>query len=113
LIPGVPVINFATGNPVLLPMLRGDQRTVVGIDWRISLDAAWDIVGTDRAVQGNLDPTILLTDLATIRREAQRVLDEARGRAGHIFNVGHGILPSTPVDNVRALIDIVHELSAK
>jgi uroporphyrinogen decarboxylase len=113
IIPGVPVINFATGNPYLLPMLRGDRRTVVGVDWRIGLDTAWDMVGTDRSVQGNLDPVVLLSNRQTIRQHAQRVLDEAGGRAGHIFNLGHGILPQTPVDNVIALVDMVHELSAR
>lgn len=109
----VPVINFATGNPALLPLLKGDRRTVVGIDWRIELDQAWQTVGHDHAVQGNLDPTILLADQATIRHHTQRILQLAGGRAGHIFNLGHGILPSTPVENVKYLIDIVHELSAR
>jgi uroporphyrinogen decarboxylase len=111
IIPNVPVINFATGNPMLLPCLRGDPRTVVGIDWRISLDVAWDMVGPDRAIQGNLDPTVLFAGIDTIREHAKRVLDLAAGRPGHIFNLGHGILPGTPVDHVIALVDIVHELS--
>jgi uroporphyrinogen decarboxylase len=106
--PQVPVINFATGNPLLLPLLRGDARTTVGIDWRIELDRAWDIVGSDRSVQGNLDPTILFTNRETIETSAKSILDSVAGRAGHIFNLGHGILPHTPVDNVRALIDFVH-----
>lgn len=113
LVPEVPVINFATGNPALLPMLRGDSRTVVGIDWRVSLDDAWQTVGHDRAVQGNLDPISLLADPETLRERTADVLQRAGGRAGHIFNLGHGILPQTPVDNAIALVDMVHELSQK
>lgn len=111
--PLVPVINFATGNPLLLPLLRGDARTTVGIDWRIELDRAWEMVGHDRAVQGNLDPTILFADQDKIREAAQTILDYADGRAGHIFNLGHGILPHTPVDNVISLVDTVHEISSR
>jgi uroporphyrinogen decarboxylase len=113
IVPGVPVIHFATGNPMLTSLLRGDARTVVGLDWRVPLDTGWDMVGIDRAVQGNLDPTILFADRKVIRAQVQRVLDEAGGRAGHIFNLGHGILPHTPVDNVIALVDMVHELSQR
>lgn len=111
--PRVPVINFATGNPALLPLLKGDRRTVVGIDWRIELDDAWKTVGYDHPVQGNLDPTVLLSDRATIRHHTERILKLAGGRAGHIFNLGHGILPNTPVENVQYLVDLVHELSAR
>ena len=110
---GVPIINFATGNPELLPWLRGDARTVVGVDWRIPLDVAWRRVGTETAVQGNLDPTVLLADRPEIERQVRAVLDQAAGRPGHIFNLGHGILPPTPVDNVRYLVDLVHELTAR
>ncbi len=113
LIPQVPVINFATGNPMLTTLLRGDRRTVVGLDWRISLDVGWDMAGNDRAVQGNMDPLVLLGSRETIKREVKRILEEAQGRAGHIFNLGHGILPQTPVDNVIALVDMVHELSSR
>jgi len=113
IIPGVPVVNFATGNPMLTSLLRGDSRTVVGLDWRIPLDTGWDMAGNDRAVQGNMDPTILFSDLKTIRQQVKRILDEADGRPGHIFNLGHGILPHTPVDNVIALVDMVHELSQR
>ena len=111
IIPNVPVINFATGNPMLRSCLRGDSRTVVGIDWRVSLDVGWDMAGPDRAVQGNLDPTILFAGIDTIRAHAKGVLDLAAGRAGHIFNLGHGILPGTPVDHVIALVDMVHEMT--
>ncbi|MCA9195280.1 MAG: uroporphyrinogen decarboxylase [Planctomycetales bacterium] len=113
LIPGVPVINFATGNPALLPLLRGDSRTVVGIDWRVPLDDAWQTVGFDRGVQGNLDPLALFAEPTKLREMVCDVLNRAGGRAGHIFNLGHGILPQTPVDNVVALVDMVHELSQR
>ncbi|MGY8747785.1 MAG: uroporphyrinogen decarboxylase [Pirellulales bacterium] len=109
----VPVINFATGNPALLPLLADTRAAVIGIDWRTRLDDAWKIVGHDRAVQGNLDPTVLLTNPTEIKKHAKFVLDQAGGRAGHIFNLGHGILPQTPVDNAIALVDAVHELSQR
>lgn len=113
IIPDVPVINFATGNPALLPLLRGDSRTVVGIDWRIGLDQAWGIVGHDRAVQGNLDPVALLADLDTLKDMTASVLKAAGNRAGHIFNLGHGILPQTSVEHAIALVDMVHEMSQR
>ncbi len=109
----IPVINFATGNPALLPMLAETSAAVIGIDWRVNLDDAWQTVGHDRSVQGNLDPTALLTNSQEIRRQAAVVLDQAAGKPGHIFNLGHGILPQTPVENAIALVDIVHELSSK
>ena len=108
--PGVGVINFATGNPALLPLLRETGGTVIGIDWRVSLDDAWQTVGHDKAVQGNLDPLVLLTDPATIRSHAKRILDQTAGRPGHIFNLGHGVLKQTPVENAIALVEAVHEL---
>ena len=113
LTPGVPVINFATGNPALLPLLAEAGTRVVGVDWRIRLDDAWDTIGHDRSVQGNLDPLVLLADRDTIRSRAQDVLDQANGRPGHIFNLGHGVLQQTPVENAIALVDAVHELSSK
>lgn len=113
LTPGVPVINFGTGNPALLPEFSSAGGDVIGIDWRIELDDAWRMVGYDKAVQGNLDPTILLTDRETIRRRAADVLRRAAGHPGHIFNLGHGILPQTPVENVIALVDFVHESGTK
>lgn len=109
----VPVINFGTGNPALLPLYADTDASVIGIDWRVRLDEAWETVGHHKAVQGNLDPTILLTDPSTIRKHVKDVLDQAAGRPGHVFNLGHGILPQTPVDNAIALVDAVHELSQK
>ena len=102
--PGVPVINFATGNPALLPLLAEAGGQVIGVDWRIDLDDAWRTVGYDKAVQGNLDPAVLLADRDEIRRRAKDILDRAAGRPGHIFNLGHGVLPQTPVDNVLGVL---------
>ncbi|MCH2182862.1 MAG: uroporphyrinogen decarboxylase [Mariniblastus sp.] len=109
--PLAPVINFATGNPALLPLLAETRAAVVGVDWRVDLATAWQAVGYDRAVQGNLDPTVLLAGKGEIRRRAAEVLSQAEGRAGHIFNLGHGVLPQTDVDHVIALVEAVHELS--
>jgi len=103
----VPTIHFATGNPALLPLLREAGGSVIGIDWRIDLDVGWAAVGHDRAVQGNLEPVVLLTDRDTVRRRTREVLARAAGRPGHIFNLGHGILPHTPVENVLELVATV------
>ena len=111
--PGVPVIHFATGNPALLPLLAEAGGHVIGVDWRIDLDEAWRIVGPEKAVQGNLDPTVLLADRKEIRRGAERILRQAAGRPGHIFNLGHGVLPQTPPENAIALVDAVHELGGQ
>jgi len=113
LAPGVPVIHFATGNPALLPLLREAGGSIIGVDWRVRLDDAWAAIGGDRAIQGNLDPAVLLSDPATIRRRAGEILDQAAGRPGHIFNLGHGVLPQTPVENTIALVDAVHELGSR
>ena len=111
--PGVPVIHFATGNGALLPLLAEAGGSVIGLDWRVELDVAWRTVGYDRAVQGNLDPVVLLADPAEIRRRAADIRKRAGGRPGHIFNLGHGVLPQTPVEHAIALVDAVHELSAR
>jgi uroporphyrinogen decarboxylase len=107
-----PVINFATGNPALLPLLREGGGDVIGLDWRVDLRDAWNTVGHDVAVQGNLDPITLLTDIPTIRRRALEILAAAEHRPGHIFNLGHGITPDVPPEHAKALVEIVHELGA-
>ena len=109
--PGVPAIHFGTGTAALLPLLREAGGDVIGLDWRVDLAAGWSAVGHDVAVQGNLDPAVLLADPAYIRTRATAVLDAAAGRPGHIFNLGHGIHKDTPVEHVKALVEIVHELS--
>lgn len=111
--PGVPVINFATGNPELLPLLAEAGAGVIGVDWRIELADAWERIGYDKSVQGNLDPTVLLAERGEIERQTKRILDQVAGRPGHIFNLGHGVHQQTPVENVIALVDFVHEYSAK
>jgi len=110
---GVPVIHFGTGTAMLLREMRDAGGTVLGVDFCTPLDWAWERVGHDRAVQGNMDPCALLTTREVAVKHAQRVLDAAGGRPGHIFNLGHGILPETPVDHVRAVVDHVHEVTAR
>jgi uroporphyrinogen decarboxylase len=110
---GVPVIHFGTGTAMLLREMRDAGGTVIGVDWSTPLDWAWERVGYDRAVQGNMDSCALLATPEVAVRHAQRVLDTAGGRPGHIFNLGHGIVPETPVDHVRAVVDHVHMASAR
>jgi uroporphyrinogen decarboxylase len=115
---GVPVIHFATGNPALLPLLgeafgKRERPAVVGLDWRVRLDDAWRAVGYDKAVQGNLDPAALLAEPQEIRRRVKEILHQAAARPGHVFNLGHGVLPQTPVENVLALVEAVHERSGR
>jgi uroporphyrinogen decarboxylase len=107
--PAAPIILFGTGCAGLLPWMRDAGPDAIALDWRVDLDDAWRTIGYDVAVQGNLDPAVLFAAPAEIRRAAADVLTRAAGRPGHIFNLGHGILPSTPVDHVRALVDAVKE----
>lgn len=106
--PEVPAIHFGADTGSLLELQRDAGGQVIGLDWRVELDRAWGRLGPGVAVQGNLDPAVLLGPVAEVRRQARRVLDRAGGRPGHIFNLGHGILPQTPVDHVLALVDEVH-----
>ncbi|MGH7218810.1 MAG: uroporphyrinogen decarboxylase [Nitrospiraceae bacterium] len=110
---GVPMIHFGTGTSAMLRQMREAGGDVIGIDWRIHLDEAWATVGYDVAVQGNLDPLTLFAPLHEIERRVTDILRRAGGRAGHIFNLGHGILPTTPLDHVAATIDMVHKLSQR
>ncbi|MBI3759004.1 MAG: uroporphyrinogen decarboxylase [Deltaproteobacteria bacterium] len=109
----VPVIHFGTVTGNLLELMREAGGNVIGLDWRVDLGEAWARLGDDVAVQGNLDPIALFAEIPEIRRRARAILNSAAGRPGHIFNLGHGILPETPVDHVIALIDAVHEMSAR
>jgi uroporphyrinogen decarboxylase len=111
--PGVPVIHFGTITGNLLELMREAGGDVIGLDWRVDLAEAWSRLGYDVAVQGNLDPIALFADIPEIRARASAILDQAAGRPGHIFNLGHGILPQTPVDHVIALVDAVHEMSRR
>ncbi|MEK6804518.1 MAG: uroporphyrinogen decarboxylase [Nitrospirota bacterium] len=110
---GVPLIHFGTGTTAILKAMRQAGGDVIGIDWRIPIDEAWAMVGYDRAVQGNLDPVTLFGPISEIERRVTDILRRAAGRPGHIFNLGHGILPNTPVENVAATIDLVHKLSKR
>ena len=110
---GVPLIHFGTGTTAILRSMRQAGGDVIGIDWRIPIDEAWAMVGYDRAVQGNLDPVTLFGPVHEIERRVTDILRRAGGRPGHIFNLGHGILPNTPVEHVAAAIDLVHKLSAR
>ncbi|MDX2162388.1 MAG: uroporphyrinogen decarboxylase [bacterium] len=110
---GVPLIHFGTNTSGMLPLIQAAGGDVIGVDWRIELDHAWRILGDDTAVQGNLDPVALFADWDALKTRAAHVLDTVRGRPGHIFNLGHGILPETPVENVRRLVDFVHEYTAR
>ncbi len=109
----VPVIHFGTATSGMLHHIREAGGDVIGADWRIPLDQAWDAIGHDRGIQGNLDPVTLFAPRDTIARVADDILERAAGRPGHIFNLGHGILPQTPVDHVKFLVDHVHEASAR
>lgn len=106
-----PVIHFGTGTAGILHLIKEAGGDVIGVDWRIDLAEAWDRLGPDVAVQGNFDPVILFSSPDEIRRQTARILDSVRGRPGHIFNLGHGIMQHTPVENVRLLADFVHEYS--
>ena len=110
---GVPVIHFGVGTATLLEAMCQAGGTVIGVDWCTPLAHARSIVGPARAVQGNLDPCALVSTRDVAIEHAKRVLSDAGARPGHVFNVGHGILPETPVDNVRAVVDFVHEATAR
>lgn len=111
--PGVPVINFSTGTAGMLKHVRAAGGAVIGLDWRVNLDDGWAAVGHDVSVQGNLDPVALFASPKEIKSRVAEILHRAAGRPGHIFNLGHGVLPETPVDHVIAMVDAVHELSAR
>src|SRR6185295_2882232 len=108
--PGVPVIHFGTGTATLLELMREAGGDVIGLDWRVRLDEGWQRIGHDVAVMGNLDPVTLFAKQEVLRAQAKKILEQAEGRPGHIFNLGHGILPETPVENVIALVEMVRGL---
>jgi uroporphyrinogen decarboxylase len=110
---GAPIIYFGTDSATLLPSMQESGVEVIGLDWRIPLDEGWRLLKNKGAVQGNLDPVILFADWTEVRSRAEDILNRADGRAGHIFNLGHGILPETPVDNVKKLCHFVQEHSAR
>jgi len=109
----VPLIHFATSNSTLLERMKQAGGDVIGVDWRVDIGEAWTRLGYDVGIQGNLDPVILYGPVSLIEKNVKKILDSAGSRPGHIFNLGHGILPTTPPDHVAALIDMVHEYSSR
>ncbi|MBS3919615.1 MAG: uroporphyrinogen decarboxylase [Deltaproteobacteria bacterium] len=109
----VPMIHFGTSTSALLPLMKKAGGNVIGVDWRVDLDEAWARIGYDVGIQGNLDPVVLFGPVDLIKKEVKRILNQAGGRPGHIFNLGHGILPNTPVEHVSALVEMVHEFSSR
>ncbi|MEZ6122513.1 MAG: uroporphyrinogen decarboxylase [Planctomycetaceae bacterium] len=112
-LPHAPVINFLTGNPALLPLQKQAGGTVMGVDWRVRLDDAWNIFGPEFAVQGNMDPVSIYADLPVLKQRVQAVLDAAGGRPGHVFNLGHGVMPDMKPEHVKAVVEFVHELGVR
>jgi uroporphyrinogen decarboxylase len=110
---GAPIIYFGTDSATLLPSMQETGAEVIGLDWRIPLDTGWQSLGLKGGVQGNLDPVLLFADWKELKSRAQDILRRAGGRPGHIFNLGHGILPETPVENVKALSDFIRGHSAE
>ena len=110
---GVPLIHFATSNSTLLELMKRAGGDVIGVDWRVNIGEAWARLGYDIAIQGNLDPVILLGPVDLIEKNVKKILDSVGSRPGHIFNLGHGILPNTPPDHVIALIEAVHQYRSK
>jgi uroporphyrinogen decarboxylase len=108
---GLPVINFSTGTFPYLEDVAACGGDIIGVDFRMPLGAAWEKIGYGRAIQGNLDPATLLAPWDELKVHIDRVLDEASGRPGHIFNLGHGIHKTTPVDTVKRLVEYVHQRS--
>jgi uroporphyrinogen decarboxylase len=108
-----PIIHFGTGTAALLELMREAGGEVIGVDWRVRLDDAWQRIGYDVGIMGNLDPVMLFAEKDRMRSEVKKILDQANGRPGHVFNLGHGILPETSVENVVALVDAVHEMGQR
>lgn len=108
----IPVIHFGTGNPALNGLMHAAGGDVLALDWRSPLVETWDALGA-KAVQGNMDPIVLCAEWSAVESQARAILQDVNGRPGHIFNLGHGIVPETPVDNVKRLVELVHEASAR
>lgn len=110
---GVPVIHFGTNTSTLLPLMKRAGGSVFGLDWRTPLEDGWKSLGEDVAVQGNLDPAVLFAPIDEIKARVHDILQSAGGRPGHIFNLGHGVLQHTPVENLKAVVEMVHEFEAQ
>jgi uroporphyrinogen decarboxylase len=109
----VPAIHFGTGTVGLLESMADAGSDLVSVDWRVPLDEAWRRIGPGKGIQGNLDPAVVLAPFEVVAREADRVLAEAGGRDGHIFNLGHGVLPDTPSDHLTRLVEHVHRATER
>jgi len=109
----VPLIHFSVGTSGFLHLIKKAGGDVIGIDWHMDLGRTWECLGYDVGIQGNLDPTVLLASRQVIEVHVQRVLESAGNRPGHIFNLGHGVLPETPVENVIFMVETVHRLSRR
>jgi uroporphyrinogen decarboxylase len=109
----VPTIHFGVGTGELLGAMREAGGDAIGVDWRVPLDVALDRIGPDRAIQGNLDPAVCAAPWPVVERAAADVLERAAMRDGHVFNLGHGVLPSTPVETLQRLVDLVHERTSR
>lgn len=109
----VPIIHFSTGTTGMLELIREAGGDVISVDWRIDLGDAWRRLGDQVAIQGNLDPAVLCAPISELERQVDHILAQASGRPGHIFNLGHGVLPRTPTENVAALVDMVHQRSTR
>jgi uroporphyrinogen decarboxylase len=109
----VPTIHFSTGTAGYLELLRDAGGNVLSIDWRISLGTAWKRVGLDHAIQGNLEPIAMMAPPALLEKKVCEILEQAQSRPGHVFNLGHGFLPQTPIDNVKRVVECVHEYSGR
>ncbi len=105
---GAPSIHFGTGTAGILSLMREAGGDVIGVDWRVDLGEAWRVIGVDRGIQGNLDPALLLGPWPVVEDGARRVIDAVGGRPGHIFNLGHGVLPRTAVEQLQRLVEFVH-----
>jgi uroporphyrinogen decarboxylase len=110
---GVPILHFGTNTAMLLPLMKAAGGDVIGLDWRIALDQGWALLGKQVAVQGNLDPVALFAPLPVLKEKVKEVLKQANDRPGHIFNLGHGILQHTPPENVKSVVEMVHEWTTK
>jgi uroporphyrinogen decarboxylase len=109
---GVPRIHFATGNPALLPLMASAGCDVVSVDWRLPLDEAWEAIGPDLGIQGNLDPGVCLAPFEVVTARTRDVLARAAGRPGHVFNLGHGVLPDTDAATLARLVELVQRETA-
>jgi uroporphyrinogen decarboxylase len=109
----VPSIHFGVGTGELLTSMGEAGGDAIGVDWRVPLDRAWERIGANRGIQGNLDPAVCVASWKAVEPAATEILDRAAMRDGHVFSLGHGVLPQTPVENLQRLVDLVHDRTAR